>query len=855
MHRIALLALAGVTLWSAACSSPATHPEPGVAADLARLRTAQLRDVRYDLSLNLPADPDSTIEGEVAISFELLDATEPVVLDFAAPTTHILSVEVGETPVDIRHEAEHLIIPSAALRKGPSTIAVRFRAGDAALNRREEYLYSLFVPERARTAFPCFDQPDLKGRFRLTLETPGDWLVVSNAPLEDEERAGDRARWRFAETRPLSTYQFAFAAGRFQTETAQRGGRTLRLFHRETDTERVRRNRETIFALHAEALAWLESYTDVPYPFDKFDVVLLPAFQFGGMEHPGSIFYNASSLFLEEPSTLSQQMGRASLIAHETAHMWFGDLVTMRWFDDVWTKEVFANFFASKIVNPQYPDIDHDLSFYLRHIPLAYAVDRTAGTHPIRQQLDNLNDAASLYGAIIYQKAPVVMRQLEQLLGEEELRDGLRVYLQRFAYGNATWRELVRLLDTSHPGSLAAWSFAWVEEAGRPAVSVRREVADDGSLQGIRIDQRDTQGRSRLWSQPLEVALAYPGDLRQAEVFLRAPGARLPVEPGFPPPDFILPDASGLAYGLFEPDSASLSGLLRELPDTGPALVRATGWVTLYDNLLEGRVAPVALLELAMRLLPKEPSEPFAERLLQDVRTVFWRFLEDGERQRLAEALEESLWTLVETGDTPSLRIEALRAYRSLATTPEGIRALADLWGGELVLDGIELGEDDRSAIALELAVRRVDGWRELLDRQEAAIQDPERRAQFAFVRPAVDADVRRRDSLFQALAIAKNRSREPWALQALRLLHHPLRASESIRYIAPALELLPEIRRSGAIFFPERWIDATLGGHASPAAAQSVRDYLSHHPELPPRLRQKVLQSADLLFRAAKAG
>ena len=153
-------------------------------------------------------------------------------------------------------------------------------------------------------------------------------------------------------------------------------------FHRETDAAKVARNREAIFDLHAAALAWLEEYTGIPYPFGKFDFVAIPSFQFGGMEHPGAILYNASSLLLEESATQNQILGRASLIAHETSHMWFGDLVTMRWFDDVWMKEVFASFMAAKIVNPSFPEINHDLRFLLSNYPAAYQVDRAAGRKP-----------------------------------------------------------------------------------------------------------------------------------------------------------------------------------------------------------------------------------------------------------------------------------------------------------------------------------------------------------------------------------------------------------------------------------------------------------------------------------------
>jgi aminopeptidase N len=227
---------------------------------------------------------------------------------------------------------------------GANTIAVDFVAGDASLNRTAEFMYTLFVPARARLAFPCFDQPDLKARYTLSLEIPAAWEALANgAETARESIAGDRTRLRFAQTQPLPTYLFAFAAGKFMIETAERNGRTFRMFHRETDAEKVARNRDTIFDLHASSLAWLERYTGIPYPFGKFDFLLVPAFQFGGMEHAGAIFYNASGVLLDQSATQNQKLGRASVIAHETAHMWFGDLVTMRWFNDVWMKEVFGS--------------------------------------------------------------------------------------------------------------------------------------------------------------------------------------------------------------------------------------------------------------------------------------------------------------------------------------------------------------------------------------------------------------------------------------------------------------------------------------------------------------------------------
>ena len=294
------------------------------------------------------------------------------------------------------------------------------------------------------------------------------------------------------------------------------------MFHRETDAAKVARNRDAIFDLHAASLEWLERYTGIAYPFGKFDFLLVPSFQFGGMEHAGAIFYNAAGLLLDQSATQNQLLGRASVIAHETSHMWFGDLVTMRWFNDVWMKEVFANFMAAKIVNPSFPEINHELRFLLTYYPAAYEVDRTAGTNAIRQRLDNLDEAGTLYGAIIYQKAPIVMRQLEMILGEDGFRDGLREYLGAHSFANATWADLIRVLDARTPEDLETWSHAWIEEAGRPVITTDLRV-EDGRIARLALVQRDPAPRRGLvWTERMQMALGYDDEIRRIPVSLSA---------------------------------------------------------------------------------------------------------------------------------------------------------------------------------------------------------------------------------------------------------------------------------------------------------------------------------------------
>ena len=509
----ALILFTGSVLEGCGDAAPGAPPPPGVPLDLAESRARNVSDLAYQLHFTVPPERDAPILGEALLRFQW-KGRGPLAIDFAADSTQVRDADANGEALSLIPVDEHLIIPRSVLRRGENLIRISFVAGDGSLNRTDDFLYTLFVPDRARWAFPAFDQPDLKARFSLTLDLPSDWVAVANgAELEVKGATrpsdGDRIIYRFEETEPIPTYLFAFVAGKFQIEEAERDGRVMRLFHRETDRAKVARNRDEIFDLHARALAWLEDYTGIDYPFGKFDFVAIPSFQYGGMEHPGAILYRASSMFLDESATQGQKLGRASVISHETTHMWFGDLVTMRWFDDVWIKEVFANFMAAKIVNPSFPELDHDLRFLLGHYPAAYAVDRTAGANPIRQPLENLNEAGTLYGGIIYQKAPIVMHHLELMVGEETFRDGLREYLAAHAFGNATWPDLIEVLDQKSPLDLKAWSHAWVEEPGRPTITTSIEAvgagAGVGAVGGVRIrfTQSDPRGRGLEWDQPL----------------------------------------------------------------------------------------------------------------------------------------------------------------------------------------------------------------------------------------------------------------------------------------------------------------------------------------------------------------
>jgi aminopeptidase N len=843
-----------LALMRAVVAAAAVHdPGSGVADSLATGRAARVADLRYELSFDLPAEASASIAGHETIRFALKDRAEDLVLDFAPDRSSPVEVKSNGRSSRVRLVNGHIVIPASDLVDGANVLEVTFTAGNASLNRNPDFLYTLFVPARAHLAFPCFDQPSLKARYTLTLTVPGDWQVVANGAETGRQPHGAGYSVAFAETRPLPTYLFAFAAGKFSVEVARRDGRTFRMFHRETDAAKVARNRDAIFDLHAKALAWLEDYTGIPYPWGKFDFVLIPSFQFGGMEHGGAILYNASGLMLEESATVNQQMNRASTIAHETTHMWFGDLVTMKWFNDVWTKEVFANFMAAKIVNPSFPQFNHELRFLLAHYPAAYEVDRTAGANAIRQPLTNLDEAGTLYGAIIYEKAPIVMRNLEALVGADRFRDGLREYLRTYQFANATWPDLIAILDAKSDENLASWSHAWVEERGRPTITTGLAAAN-GRITSLAFTQADPLRRGLVWNQRLSVTLGYASGDKTIPVRLSGPRVVVAAAKGLDAPLYVLPNGAGIAYGQIELDRQSRTYLLAHLPQIRDPLTRGSAWVTLWDELLRGVVAPAAFVDLALTALPQETDELNAQEILVDLRDAYWHFLPLDVRAATAPRLETLLRAQIAKATSTSLKSSYFRAYRDTVLTSDGVAWLERVWRQQETIPGLTFAEVDYIDMALQLAVRPVADWRAVLDQQLERTRNPDRKARFAFVMPALDADPAVRARFFESLRDVKNRGHEPWVLEGLTYLHHPLRATASEPFIRPSLEMLREIQRTGDIFFPKRWMDATLSGHTSPAAAADVRSFLASLPaSYPARLRMTIESSADELLRASR--
>lgn len=812
--------------------------EPGVSKELATFRSEKYLNVSYSLSFNIPEEKNEPVTGVANILWDQGEKL-PLIIDFRGDSSQIISVMLNREPVEYKVENEHIILPSSGAWSGKNMVSIAFRSSDQSLNRRDEFLYTLLVPDRARTLFPCFDQPDIKARYSLELIIPETWKAVANGKIAGVDSLSHPGRHvvTFQETEPLPTYLFSFVAGKLQQETYSRENRSISIYHRETDPARKGQCPE-IARQVLDALDWMEAYTGVPYPFAKYDLVILPGFQYGGMEHTGATLYNDQSMFLNEEPTLDEQLRRSTLIAHETAHMWFGDYVTMKWFNDVWTKEVFANYFAIRIVEPTYPTINHRLNFVRGYIPASYAEDRTDGATPIQQTLDNLRNAGLVYSNIVYDKSPVVMEMLIQRMGAEAFQRGLHDYLTTYAYSNATWDQLIASLSQYTERDLDQWSQVWVKEAGMPVLKA--------SVIGnrLRVEESDPWERGLVWPQQLKYRICEGNKTEDVVLEIGDTSRVLTVELNqkYDSP-VILPNIDGRGYGFFELNPKDVQGAFACLDTTTDDMLKGSLLITLHENLQNRTLKAEPFLQALIAYAKQEKNDLLYSMALGYISPAV-RFL-----PARPDGLEHALWQLVTGGITPGRRLQAFRQYVSLAESEQAAAQLYQIWE-KRELEGKPLSERDEINLSYQLAIRLPEKADEIVNEQLKRISNPDRQAEYRFISPSVSPRKEVRDSVFEALLVADNRRIEPWASTALSLLNHRLRETESVEYIRPALEILEEVQRTGDIFFPTAWLRALLGGHSSVQARDEVEAFYAEYPDFPEMLLNKIRQQADNLYR-----
>jgi len=826
---------------------------PGVTYELAVSRKKQIKNINYKLFFSIPKSLQEKVIGNETIEFELNHIGKDVVIDFQTDSSHVQSVITNDKYKTYKFVDEHIIISAKYLRKGKNTIRIKFIAGNESLNRNETYLYTLFVPDKASIAFPCFDQPDLKATFLLELSIPENWIAVSNAKIQKEIKKDGKLNVKFNKTQVLSTYFFAFTAGDYKKISKTKNGRTINIYHREQDSLKVKSNIDSIFSIHFHAIEWMENYTGIKYPFEKLDIATISSFQFSGMENAGAIFYRNTRLFLSKSATMDDVLKRALIISHEVSHMWFGDLVTMKWFDDVWLKEVYAELLASKMVKPLFPEMDHDLNFVVSNFPRAYQTDGSIGTNPIKQPLDNMKFAGTLYGDIIYYKAPIVMAKLEKLIGDYAMQEGLKEYLKVYRFGNASWDDLIHILNTKTQIDLDKWSETWVYQEGMAKVSAQIEYTKDNKIKSFNIIQEDELKKGRIWRQTIDVLFSKDGIYKRFPIFIDSAKIEFTRAIGLEKPDFILLNGGGYGYGQFMIDSISQEFLLEHVHELPDDFVRTISYITLNQSLINYKLDSKRFVRIMGCTLKTEKEKQNIQLMLDYLQKSWWYFLSQDERLKMAPSIEECLFDFIKNQKNNEIKSAAYQTLVSIFISENAKNKFYAIWKNQQGIDGLKLSETDYSTLAIELALRNYPNSDAILKDQLSRIKDEEQKRKMVFVIPSVSPIQKVRDEFFESLKKPENRQQELWVRTALYYLNHPLRAQYSIKYLQASLEMLEEIQQTGDIFFPKNWLAYTVGRYNSAEAAKIVTDFLKEHPDYNSNLKAKILQLSDMLFKAEK--
>ncbi len=836
------------------CANAYASAPRGIPRELARERAARVSNVRYRINFELVPHA-ATTKGREELRFDLR-TPGPLLLDYR--DGELISISLNGTPLSTALDNGHIDLPASALRQGENAIDAEFVSNVAPAGKPlihfddrddgAEYIYTLFVPMDASMAFPCFDQPDIKGRFRLSLWTPMDWTVISNTAVQVVAGNLGHKQTMFHETRPISTYLFAFAAGPFRKvhDTPGLPG----LYVRKSQFARAQKEAPEVQEIAAQGIKYFSAYFAQPFPFPKYDMVLIPEFAYGGMEHAGSTFLREESVLFRTAPTRLDLLGRDILVLHELTHQWFGDLVTMRWFDDLWLKEGFAQYMAYQALASLKPNEPIWKRFYETIKPAAYEIDSTQGTTPIYQNIPNLYDAKSAYGAIVYSKAPGVLKQLSFYLGAANFRDGLRIYLKQHAYANATWDDLVHALEQASGKPLAAWAGMWIRHRGMPQVDVSWSCRA-GRLARLSLAQHDVLGTDAVWPIATEVLLSdADGRTSALRVEFHTRSAEVPVGPHAACPAFVFANDDDYAYGRFLLDAKSQRYVLAHLGTVRDVFTRALLWGSLWDSVRQADLAPREYLSLSLRLLPQETDPSLVQTILASSTTALHRYVSAKTRMEFVPRFETLAASRMMDAKDHDLRILWFRGLRSMAETPAGLAKLKALLDGQLAIPGVQLRSLDRWTMVTSLIAFNDPDARAIFEaeRKRDATSEGQK---FAYVAEAATPTAQTKQKYFNEYLHDPSRP-EDWIQLSLRPFNSWNQAALTQPYLKPALEALPQVKRERKIFFLVAWLDAFIDGQQSPAADAEVHSYLQS-ASIQPDLRLKILQAVDDLDRTVR--
>ncbi|MER7621385.1 aminopeptidase N [Streptomyces sp. NPDC126503] len=578
----------------------------------------------------------------------------------------------------------------------------------------ESYVYTQLFMEDVQRVFAAFDQPDLKAVFELTVTAPEGWTVLANSLTERQ----DDGRWKAAPTPLLSTYFVCVAAGPWHSVRTEHAGLPFGIHCRRSLAAHLDADAEEILAVTRACYDRYHEKFDEPYPFDSYDQAFVPEFNAGAMENPGLVTFRDEFVF-RSAVTDTERMTRAMVIAHEMAHMWFGDLVTLRWWDDIWLNESFAEYMGYQTVNEACSDLFADtwIDFGVTRKAWGYEADQRPSTHPVAPDPDAVPDTASAllnFDGISYAKGASALRQLVAWLGESDFLAGINIHFKRHKFGNATLADFIDNLAAATDRDVHGWAEQWLRTTGVDVLTPR--LTGEGARWQLTVDRdggRPHRVDAGVYDRDPSGALVLR-ERRQLDVPQDGPA-----ELTGPRPALVVLNDGDLTYAKLRFDKASEESVLRGLSRLPDPLTRAVVWNALRDMVRDGVLTPGEYLEAARAHLTEESELALVQGVLGFARTqIADRYVAAEERPAALATLREiarALLRRTEDGDSPGLRLTAVRTLIDSATTPDQIASWLDegtVHGGpeldpelrwRILARLAVLGATDEAAIAAEL--------------------------------------------------------------------------------------------------------------------------------------------------------
>ncbi|UED86372.1 aminopeptidase N [Streptomyces profundus] len=709
-------------------------PGENLTRDEARERARLLTVHGYDVALDLraatdppPAEGPRTFRSTTTIRFASAEEGADSFVDLLAPHVHSVTLNGASLATDqvfdgtritlraLRAENELVVDASCAYSHTGEGLHHFTDPEDG-----EIYLYTQYEPADARRVFANFEQPDLKAPFSFRITAPAHWVVLSNGAEERREEltGGTAATWRFATTRPISTYITAVVAGPYHYVA---GSYRRRLDDGETldiplgalcrKALAPHFDAETILDTTRSGLDFFHDHFGYPYPFGKYDQAFVPEYNLGAMENPGCVTFREEYVFRGRTTRAAYQ-GRANTLLHEMAHMWFGDLVTMEWWDDLWLKESFADYMGAYALVEATEFSGGWISFANRRKAWAYQADQQPTTHPVTADIRDLQDAKLNFDGITYAKGASVLKQLVAYVGKDAFFEGARRYFQRHAYGNTTLRDLLAVLGETSGRDMAEWAAAWLQTAGVNSLTPQVTYAADGRITELSVRQEADPAHPTLRPHRIAVGLYRRENgvgaltrYAQAEIDVAGELTAVPALTGAERPELILVNDEDLSYCKTRFDEDSLNTLRSRLGDIEDPLARALCWSALWNLTRDALLPARDFLALVRDFAGAESEIGVLQMVHAWAGTALHSYTPAPRRAEAGARLAQAaLGELRRAEPASDQQLAWVRFFASSATSDSDFQLLSGLLAGNARIDGLDVDQELRWLLVKALA-------------------------------------------------------------------------------------------------------------------------------------------------------